>query len=95
MQVIAVVLWGLAGVLMLLHLSLNDRLALAALAGFGALGIATIFFVFAQHAGMLGFLSRIGARLVPVQHWDNVHVSARQIDEIVREVRRILESAKG
>lgn len=87
-QVIAVILWGLAGVTCLLMLSLNDQLALVALGGFAVLAVATAGFFLAQRAGMFGFLAHVGESLIKIESLNGITMSAREIDAAVMEIYR-------
>lgn len=84
-QVIAVVLWGLTGVVLLLSLSLDDRLALYALGGFGFLTLSAAGLFYFQRAGMFGFLAHHGGKMLKVEGWEGVALSAREVDANVYE----------
>ena len=87
-QVIALVLWGLAGVACLLSLSLDDQLAWWAFTGFITLALATAGFIFVQRAGMVGFLAHAGESLLKLESLNGATVSAREVDACVMEIYR-------
>ncbi len=82
-QVVAVVLWGLTGVVLLLSMSLNNSLAIFALAGFGILTLSAVALFYFQRAGMFGFLAHHGGKLLKVEGWEGVKLSAREVDGVV------------
>jgi putative membrane protein len=82
-QVVAVILWGLTGVALLLSMSLDNDLAMLALAGFSILTLCTAGFFLLQRAGMFSFLAHLGGKLVKTDGWENVRHNARQVDTMV------------
>jgi len=82
-QVVAVVLWGLTGVLLLLSMSLNDTLAMLALVGFGILSLCAAGLFLFQRAGMFAFLAHLGSKLVKTGSWEGVRLSAGEVDAAV------------
>lgn len=87
-QALSLALWGLIGVICLMLLSTDTKLAMYATSGFGLLLAGTLIFMFLQKKGMLGFLAGIGGKLVKSSGWDGIHFNARQIDERVRDIYR-------
>lgn len=87
-QVIAVILWGLVGVLCLLAVSPGNRIALFALIGFGVLTVAAFGFFLAQRGGMFGFLAHFGESMLKIESLDGVTVSAREVDAAVMDIYR-------
>ncbi len=85
-QAISVALWGLIGVCSLLYLNENNELAIYAFGGFVVLALCAIGFLFVQKAGLLGFLAKIGGKLIKTDGWDDIHFSAREIDAAVLEI---------
>jgi putative membrane protein len=87
-QVIALILWGLIGVLCLFALAPENRIAQFALIGFGALAAAIGGFVLVQRAGMFGFLAHFGEKLLKIESLNGVTVGARELDAEVLEIYR-------
>lgn len=87
-QVIAIILWGLIGVLCLLAIDPDNSVAHFALIGFGALAAAIAGFVLAQRAGMFGFLAHLGESLLKIESLNGVAVGARELDAEVLEIYR-------
>lgn len=87
-QVIAVILWGLAGVACLLLLARDDNLAYMALTGFGVLTLCVAGFFLVQRAGMLGILARLGENLLRIESLGGVSLSARETDAEVMTIYR-------
>ncbi len=85
-QVVAVIIWGLTGVGCLLYLSLDDRLALIALSGFGVLTLCVVGLFLVQRAGMLGFLARFGEKLLRIESLNGVSLSAQETDAEVMNI---------
>lgn len=87
-QVIAVILWGLAGVACLLLLARDDHLAYLALGGFAVLAVCVAGFFLVQRAGMLGFLAHLGEKLLRIESLNGVSVGARETDVEVMAIYR-------
>lgn len=87
-QVVAVIIWGLIGIGLLAWLSLHDELVVSALIGFAVLAICTVGFVLVQRAGIFSILAKLGAKLVKLESWEDIHADANAIDKIVLEVYR-------
>ncbi|MCZ6526658.1 MAG: lysylphosphatidylglycerol synthase domain-containing protein [Gammaproteobacteria bacterium] len=85
-QVLAVLVWGLAGVSLLLSSSLDDQLALIALAGFAVLALCVTGFFMFQKAGMIGILTRLGGKLIKTDSWEGISLSAETVDATVLEI---------
>ncbi len=85
-QAISVALWGLIGVSTLVYLNKNAELALYAFAGFIMLTLGAFGFLLVQKAGLLGFLSKIGGKLIKTDSWEGIHFNAREIDTTVVEI---------
>ena len=85
-QVIAIILWGLAGVLCLLVVAPGNDIAEFALIGFGVLAVAIFAFLFVQRAGMFAFLAHFGEKLLRIESLNGVTVGARELDAAVLEI---------
>lgn len=85
-QVIALLVWGLAGTGLLFASSLNDPLALAILGGFAALAIAVSGFFMAQKAGIFRILANLGEKLMDSANWEGINLHANSIDVTVMEI---------
>jgi putative membrane protein len=87
-QVIAIIVWGLAGVLCLLAVDPENRIGQLALIGFAVLAVAIIAFLVVQRAGMFAFLAHIGESMLKIESLDGVSVGARELDVEVLETYR-------
>ena len=85
-QVLAVLVWGLIGVGLLLYSTLDDDLAMIALAGFAALAMAVGGFLFVQRAGMFTLLAKLGGIFSKPDSWEGIHQSAKEVDKVVLEI---------
>lgn len=84
-QAAAVLVWGLIGVALLLNLAIDDELVLFLSIGFGLLAVGITGLVVLQKAGMLSIMAKLGGAVIKSDGWQDVHQSAKKIDEIVRE----------
>lgn len=80
-QVISIIIWGLTGVALLLLLTVENQIALYALAGFAILTLCATGLFFLQRAGMFSLLARVGEKLVKTDSWEGVSLSAREVDD--------------
>ena len=87
-QVLAVIIWGLIGVGLLLYSSVDDDLAMIALAGFAVLGMGVGGFLFVQRAGMFTLLAKLGSIFSKPDSWEGIHQSAKEVDKVVLEIYR-------
>ena len=87
-QVVAVIIWGVAGAACLLFLSLDDRLAWLALGGFGILTLCAGGFFLVQRAGMVGFLAHLGEKLLRIESLNGVSIGAQETDAEVMHIYR-------
>ena len=87
-QVLAVIVWGLTGVMLLMYLSVDNDLALLILLGFLVLTIAVIGFVLVQKVGFFNLLTQTGKKLVKSEFWEGLTVNAQLVDSKVREIYR-------
>lgn len=85
-QAMSVALWGFTGVCCLLYLSDDTELALYAFSGFFILSLCAGGFLLVQKAGMLGFLAKIGGKLVKTESWEGISFNAREIDASIATV---------
>lgn len=81
-------LLGLVGAGVLLCTVPDRRLALATLAGVGALAAGLAVLVLAQHAGPFVFLARWAALLARSPAWDGLVAHAGGVDEAIRALYR-------
>ena len=83
-QIVSLIVWGLAGVALLLILAVENQIALYALAGFSVLTLCTVGLFHFQHAGMFSILVKLGGKLVKTDGWEGIRVSAKEVDHEVR-----------
>lgn len=87
-QAISVVIWGLTGVCILLFTRQDNELAVYALIGFLIVGCCAIGFLYAQKAGLLSILTRLGGKLIKTDIWKGVSLNAKEIDGVIAEMYR-------
>jgi len=63
-QAMAVAVWAFAGTLLLIHLALDNELAIAAMLGITVLAGGLLGFILVQHAGMVGFMASAVGKFV-------------------------------
>ena len=85
-QAISVALWGFIGVCSLLYLSDNEELAFYAFVGFVILAFCSIGFLYVQKAGLLGYLSKLGGKLIKTDAWEGISFNAREIDAVILDI---------
>jgi putative membrane protein len=85
-QAIALILWGLIGIVLLLYLALNNVLALTALAGFGILAVGVIGFFLVQKAGLYSMLTGFCSKLIRNENWEGISVDAKITDSTVMNI---------
>ena len=89
-QVIAIIAWGLIGVLCLLVIDPGNRIGHFALIGFGALAAALAGFVLVQRAGMFALVAHFGESMLKIESLNGVSVGARELDaEVIATYRRL------
>ncbi len=84
-QVITIILWGVAGVVLLSFMALDNELAIASAAGLAILGAGVAGFVVVQKAGMFRIFIGSAHRITKADFLDNLRDTADEIDRIVAE----------
>ncbi len=87
-QVIAVLVWGLIGISLLAYLSLDNHLAVLALPGVAFLSLSLVGLFLLQKAGMFTKLAHLGEKLIPIDSWEGIRISAREVDAGVMAIYR-------
>lgn len=83
-QVIGLIIWGLIGVTLLVHYSVEQDLIAAALIGFAVLGAGTAGFIFIQKAGLVRGMVNSAHKVTKADYFENLKDDADQIDVCVR-----------
>lgn len=83
-QVFGVIIWGLIGVTLLVHYSVEQELIAAAITGFAILGAGVAGFVLAQKAGMVRFMINSAHKVTKAEYFENLKDGANQVDISVR-----------
>jgi putative membrane protein len=84
-QVFGVIIWGLIGVTLLIHYSVEQELISAALIGFAVLGAGVAGFVFAQKAGMARAMVNSAHMVTKSDYFENMKGGADKVDQCVRD----------
>lgn len=85
-QVITVIIWGVAGVILLSTLALDDALVMSGAIGLALLGAGTAGFLVVQRAGMFGIVVKSAHWVTKADLFDNLADTAGEIDRIVLEL---------
>jgi putative membrane protein len=83
-QVFGVIIWGLIGVLLLVHYSVEQDLIAAALTGFAVLGAGVAGFVLVQKAGMVRAMVNSAHKVTKSDYFENLKDGADRVDACVR-----------
>ncbi len=84
-QVFGLIIWGLIGVSLLVHYSVEQDLVAYAITGFAILGAGVAGFVLAQKAGMAHFMINSAHKVTKAEYFENLKDGANQVDACVRE----------
>lgn len=90
-QALAIVPWGIAGSLLLLHIVGDRQLAVAVVAGVVLLSFGVAGFILVQRSGAAGFLASFAARFILEEKREGIVVNARELDLAIIDLYR----AKG
>ncbi len=85
-QALALIPWGIIGIILLLVLTRDNQIAVPALIGFSLLAIGICGFILVQRAGMFGNLARIMSKFYRSDRWPNISDHAREIDQLVLDL---------
>ena len=83
-QVFGVIVWGLIGVALLVHYSVEQELIAAALTGIAVLGAAIAGFVLVQKAGMARFVVDSARKVTKAEFLENLMDGADRVDDNLR-----------
>jgi len=83
-QVFGVIIWGLIGVTLLVHYSVEQDLIAAALIGFAVLGAGVAGFVLVQKAGIARVIINSAHKVTKAGYFENLKDGADRVDECVR-----------
>jgi len=83
-QVFGVIIWGLIGVSLLVHYSVEQEMIAAALTGFAVLGAGVAGFVLVQKTGMVRFMVNSAHKLTKADYFENLKDGAERVDGCVR-----------
>ena len=85
-QALALIPWGIIGIILLLVLTQDNQIAIPALIGFTLLAMGIGGFILVQRAGMFGNLARIMSKFYRSDRWPNITDHARDIDQLVLDL---------
>lgn len=87
-QVITIIVWGVAGVVLLSFMALDNDLAIAAAAGLAILGAGVAGFLVVQRAGIFRIFIGSAHKLTKAGFLDNLRDAAEEIDGLVTRLYR-------
>ena len=87
-QVITLIVWGLAGILLLAWMALDSRLAVAAAGGLALLGLGVAGFVAVQRAGIFALFARITHKLTGSEFFGGLIETAGEVDRAILDLYR-------
>lgn len=85
-QVFGTIIWGLIGVLLLVHYSVEQDLIAAAITGFSVLGAAVAAFVMVQKAGIASAIVKSAHKVTKAEMFENMKAGANDVDTAVRSI---------
>ncbi len=85
-QVVGLIIWGLVGVSLLIHYSVEQELIASALIGFAVLGGGVAGFVFVQRAGMVSFMVKSAHKVTKSDYFEQMKDGAEKVDVCVRAI---------
>lgn len=83
-QVFGVIIWGLIGVSLLVHYSVDQDLIAAALIGFAVLGAGVAGFVLVQKAGIASAVVKSAHKVTKSGYFEDLKDGASEIDDHIR-----------
>ncbi|MDA0305952.1 MAG: flippase-like domain-containing protein [Proteobacteria bacterium] len=83
-QVFGVIIWGLIGVALLVHYSVEQELIAYVITGFAVLGAGVAGFVFAQKAGLARVMVNSAHKITKADYFENLKDGAERVDACVR-----------
>ena len=85
-QVFGVIIWGLIGVTLLVHYSVEQELIAAALTGFAVLGAGVAGFILVQKAGLARVMVTSAHKITKSDYFENLKDGAERVDGCVRDI---------
>ncbi len=82
-QVVTLIAWGIAGIVLLAWMALDDRLAVAAGGGLALLGLGVAGFVLVQRAGIFALFARFAHKLTGSEFFAGLIDTAGDIDRAI------------
>jgi putative membrane protein len=87
-QVVTIIIWGVAGVVLLSFMALDNDLAIAAAAGLAILGAGVAGFLVVQRAGIFRIFIGSAHKLTKSDFLENLRDTADEIDGLVTQLYR-------
>ncbi len=84
-QVFGTIIWGLIGVILLVHYSVEQDLIAAALTGFAVLGAGVAGFVMIQKVGIASAMVKSAHKVTKANVFENMKEGANRVDASVRQ----------
>ncbi len=88
-QALTIIVWGMAGTILLAYLALDDELVMSVLIGAVAIGAGVAGFIVVQQAGMFGFMVKSVHKLTKADFFGELIDAAGDLDHQVRELDRL------
>jgi putative membrane protein len=85
-QALALVPWAIIGTGLLVHLAIDNGLAMLIMLGTFLLGLGIVGFILVQRAGMFGFIARIIGKFNSSNGWEKITDNAHDVDAVVKEI---------
>lgn len=85
-QVFGTIIWGLIGVVLLVHYSVEQDLIAAAITGFAVLGAGVAGFVMVQKAGIASAVVKSAHKVTKAEIFENMKEGASDVDACVRSI---------
>lgn len=85
-QVVTLIVWGIAGIALLAWLALDDKLAVAAAGGLALLGLGVAGFVAVQRAGIFALFARFAHKLTGSEFFSGLYEAAGEIDRAIMDL---------
>jgi len=87
-QVLTIIVWGVAGIGLLANMALDDELAISAALGLALLGAGVAGFLVVQRAGMFGVMVRSAHKISGSDKLGSLVDTADEVDDVVRALYR-------
>jgi putative membrane protein len=87
-QVVTIIIWGVAGVCLLAWSSLDDGLVISASVGLALLGAGVAGFLVVQRAGIFGMMAASAQKVSRSDYFGDLVVRANEVDHVIRSLYR-------